>query len=147
VTVGPYVRVNLIDYRGFTTVTIAGQSYVKKGTLAAKRRLWTVSAEPRRQQLIFVYHQRLRSAADDFPWLLWPKLCSPGSAHNPPQHTGKPFLGLIDAVVSMHRPISRSKRSPLTTRQPRDVDGARSGARSHRYQAVDDIPNNCGVDR
>src|SRR5687767_10903702 len=33
VTVGPYVRVNLIDCRDFThTVTIAGQNYVKKGT-------------------------------------------------------------------------------------------------------------------
>ena len=33
VMVGPYVRVNLIDCREFTnTVTIGGQSYVKKGT-------------------------------------------------------------------------------------------------------------------
>ena len=33
VTVGPYVRVNLIDCRDFThTVTIAGQNFVKKGT-------------------------------------------------------------------------------------------------------------------
>ena len=33
ITVGPYVRVNLIDCRDFTdTVTIAGQGFVKKGT-------------------------------------------------------------------------------------------------------------------
>ena len=33
VTVGPYVRVNLIDCRDFThTVTVSGQNYVKKGT-------------------------------------------------------------------------------------------------------------------
>jgi surface antigen len=33
ITVGPYVRVNLIDCRDFTdTVMIAGQSFVKKGT-------------------------------------------------------------------------------------------------------------------
>ena len=33
VTVGPYVRVNLIDCRDFThTVTVAGQNYVRKGT-------------------------------------------------------------------------------------------------------------------
>ena len=33
VTVGPYVRVNNIDCRDFThTVTVSGQSYVRKGT-------------------------------------------------------------------------------------------------------------------
>lgn len=33
VVVGPYVRVNAIDCRDFThTVTVAGQTYVKKGT-------------------------------------------------------------------------------------------------------------------
>jgi surface antigen len=33
VVVGPYIRVNAIDCREFThTVTVAGQSYVKKGT-------------------------------------------------------------------------------------------------------------------
>ncbi len=33
ITVGPYVRVNLIDCRDFTnTVSIGGQSFVKKGT-------------------------------------------------------------------------------------------------------------------
>ena len=46
VTVGPYVRVNLIDCRDFTnTVTIAGQAYVKKGTACREADgSWTVSA-------------------------------------------------------------------------------------------------------
>ncbi len=46
VTVGPYVRVNLIDCRDFThTVTVAGQSYVKKGTACREADgSWTVSA-------------------------------------------------------------------------------------------------------
>ena len=46
VTVGPYVRVNLIDCRDFThTVTIAGQDYVKKGTACREADgSWTVSA-------------------------------------------------------------------------------------------------------
>lgn len=46
VTVGPYVRVNLIDCRDFThTVTIAGQSYEKKGTACREADgSWTVSA-------------------------------------------------------------------------------------------------------
>lgn len=46
VTVGPYVRVNLIDCRDFThTVTIAGQNYVKKGTACREADgSWTVSA-------------------------------------------------------------------------------------------------------
>ena len=46
VTVGPYVRVNLIDCRDFTnTVTIAGQAYVKKGTACREADgHWTVSA-------------------------------------------------------------------------------------------------------
>jgi surface antigen len=46
VTVGPYVRVNLIDCRDFThTVTIAGQNYVKKGTACREPDgSWTVSA-------------------------------------------------------------------------------------------------------
>jgi surface antigen len=46
VTVGPYVRVNLIDCRDFTnTVTISGQSYVKKGTACREADgSWTVSA-------------------------------------------------------------------------------------------------------
>ena len=46
VTVGPYVRVNLIDCRDFThTVTIAGQSYAKKGTACREADgSWTVSA-------------------------------------------------------------------------------------------------------
>jgi surface antigen len=46
VTVGPYVRVNLIDCRDFThTVMIAGQSYVKKGTACREADgSWTVSA-------------------------------------------------------------------------------------------------------
>ena len=45
VTVGPYVRVNLIDCRDFThTVTIAGQSYEKKGTACREADgSWTVS--------------------------------------------------------------------------------------------------------
>ena len=46
VTVGPYVRVNLIDCRDFTnTVTVGGQSYVKKGTACRETDgSWTVSA-------------------------------------------------------------------------------------------------------
>ncbi len=46
VMVGPYVRVNLIDCRDFTnTVTIGGQSYVKKGTACREADgSWTVSA-------------------------------------------------------------------------------------------------------
>jgi surface antigen len=46
VTVGPYVRVNLIDCRDFThTVTIAGQNYVKKGTACREADgSWAVSA-------------------------------------------------------------------------------------------------------
>jgi surface antigen len=46
VTVGPYVRVNLIDCRDFThTVTIAGQNYVRKGTACREADgSWTVSA-------------------------------------------------------------------------------------------------------
>lgn len=46
VTVGPYVRVNLIDCRDFThTVTIAGQNFVKKGTACREADgSWTVSA-------------------------------------------------------------------------------------------------------
>lgn len=46
VTVGPYVRVNLIDCRDFThTVTIAGQNFVKKGTACRETDgSWTVSA-------------------------------------------------------------------------------------------------------
>jgi surface antigen len=46
VTVGPYVRVNLIDCRDFThTVTIGGQDYVKKGTACREPDgSWTVSA-------------------------------------------------------------------------------------------------------
>lgn len=46
VTVGPYVRVNLIDCRDFThTVTIAGQNYAKKGTACREADgSWTVSA-------------------------------------------------------------------------------------------------------
>jgi surface antigen len=45
VMVGPYVRVNLIDCRDFTnTVTIGGQSYVKKGTACRETDgSWTVS--------------------------------------------------------------------------------------------------------
>lgn len=45
VTVGPYVRVNLIDCRDFThTVTIAGQSYARKGTACREADgSWTVS--------------------------------------------------------------------------------------------------------
>ena len=45
VMVGPYVRVNLIDCRDFTnTVTIGGQSYVKKGTACREADgSWTVS--------------------------------------------------------------------------------------------------------
>ena len=45
ITVGPYVRVNLIDCRDFTnTVTISGQSYVKKGTACREADgSWTVS--------------------------------------------------------------------------------------------------------
>lgn len=46
ITVGPYVRVNLIDCRDFTnTVTIGGQSFVKKGTACREADgSWTVSA-------------------------------------------------------------------------------------------------------
>jgi surface antigen len=46
VMVGPYVRVNLIDCRDFTnTVTVSGQSYVKKGTACREADgSWTVSA-------------------------------------------------------------------------------------------------------
>ncbi len=46
VTVGPYVRVNLIDCRDFThTVTIGGQSYAKKGTACREADgSWTVTA-------------------------------------------------------------------------------------------------------
>ena len=48
VTVGPYVRVNLIDCRDFTnTVTIAAQNYVKKGTACREADgSWTVTATP-----------------------------------------------------------------------------------------------------
>ena len=46
VSVGPYVRVNLIDCRDFTnTITIAAQDYVKKGTACREADgSWTVSA-------------------------------------------------------------------------------------------------------
>ncbi len=46
VTVGPYVRVNLIDCRDFThTVNIAGQNFVKKGTACREADgSWTVSS-------------------------------------------------------------------------------------------------------
>lgn len=46
VTVGPYVRVNLIDCRDFThTVTIGAQNFVKKGTACRETDgSWTVSA-------------------------------------------------------------------------------------------------------
>jgi len=46
VTVGPYVRVNLIDCRDFThTVTVGGQNYAKKGTACRETDgSWTVSA-------------------------------------------------------------------------------------------------------
>jgi surface antigen len=46
VTVGPYVRVNLIDCRDFThTVSVGGQNYVKKGTACREADgSWTVSA-------------------------------------------------------------------------------------------------------
>lgn len=46
VTVGPYVRVNLIDCRDFThTVTIGAQTFVKKGTACREADgSWTVSA-------------------------------------------------------------------------------------------------------
>ncbi len=45
VTVGPYVRVNLIDCRDFThTVTIGAQTFVKKGTACRESDgSWTVS--------------------------------------------------------------------------------------------------------
>jgi surface antigen len=45
VTVGPYVRVNLIDCRDFThTVTVGGQSYARKGTACREADgSWTVS--------------------------------------------------------------------------------------------------------
>lgn len=46
VTVGPYVRVNLIDCRDFTdTVTIGAQTFVSKGTACREADgSWTVSA-------------------------------------------------------------------------------------------------------
>jgi surface antigen len=46
VTVGPYVRVNLIDCRDFThAVTIGAQNFVKKGTACRETDgSWTVSA-------------------------------------------------------------------------------------------------------
>ncbi|HWA42630.1 MAG TPA: hypothetical protein VHA10_05425 [Hypericibacter adhaerens] len=46
ITVGPYVRVNLIDCRDFTnTVTIKGQSFIKKGTACREADgSWSVSA-------------------------------------------------------------------------------------------------------
>ena len=46
VTVGPYVRVNLIDCRDFTnTVTINGQTFTKKGTACREADgSWTVTA-------------------------------------------------------------------------------------------------------
>ena len=45
VTVGPYVRVNLIDCRDFThTVSVGGQNFVKKGTACREADgSWTVS--------------------------------------------------------------------------------------------------------
>lgn len=45
VTVGPYVRVNLIDCRDFThTVTAGGQNYVRKGTACREADgSWTVN--------------------------------------------------------------------------------------------------------
>lgn len=46
ITVGPYVRVNLIDCRDFTnTVTVGGQNFVKKGTACRETDgHWSVSA-------------------------------------------------------------------------------------------------------
>lgn len=46
VTVGPYVRVNLIDCRDFThTVTVGAQNFVKKGTACREADgSWTVGA-------------------------------------------------------------------------------------------------------
>jgi surface antigen len=46
ITVGPYVRVNLIDCRDFTnTVTVGGQNFVKKGTACREADgHWSVSA-------------------------------------------------------------------------------------------------------
>lgn len=46
ITVGPYVRVNLIDCRDFTnTVTVGGQNFVKQGTACRDGSgSWTVSA-------------------------------------------------------------------------------------------------------
>ncbi|HWV01598.1 MAG TPA: hypothetical protein VN109_10565 [Devosia sp.] len=46
ITVGPYVRVNLIDCRDFTnTVTIKAQSFIKKGTACREADgSWTVSS-------------------------------------------------------------------------------------------------------
>jgi len=46
ITVGPYVRVNLIDCRDFTnTVTINSQAFVKKGTACREADgSWTVTA-------------------------------------------------------------------------------------------------------
>jgi surface antigen len=47
VTVGPYVRVNLIDCRDYThTVAIAGLTYVSKGTACREADgSWTVSVK------------------------------------------------------------------------------------------------------
>ena len=47
VTVGPYVRVNLIDCRDFTnTITISGQAFVKKGTACREADgHWSLSAQ------------------------------------------------------------------------------------------------------
>lgn len=47
VTVGPYVRVNLIDCRDFTnTVSIGAQSFVRKGTACREADgHWTLSAQ------------------------------------------------------------------------------------------------------
>ena len=46
ITVGPYVRVNLIDCRDFAnTVTVGGQSFVKKGTACREADgSWSVSS-------------------------------------------------------------------------------------------------------
>jgi surface antigen len=46
ITVGPYVRVNLIDCRDFTnTITINGQAFSKKGTACREANgSWTVTA-------------------------------------------------------------------------------------------------------
>jgi surface antigen len=47
ITVGPYVRVNLIDCRDYThTVAIAGQTYISKGTACREADgSWTVSVK------------------------------------------------------------------------------------------------------